>query len=106
MSWSPRRWLAPMSSARPRRCASCAPRGLARHARCRAKSAYVRWIVSPLSSPSGDPPASTAEPSVHCKLVVYQVPNPKVPHHYAKMVSLCLGSVAICEHHRAQMLSE
>ena len=28
----------------------------------------------------------------HCKLVVHQVPNLIVPHHYAKMVRLCLLS--------------
>jgi hypothetical protein len=32
---------------------------------------------------------------VACKLVIYQVPNLQVPYHYAKMVRLCLGSVAI-----------
>ena len=32
---------------------------------------------------------------IYYKLVVYQVTNVKVPHHYANMVRLCLGSVAI-----------
>ena len=30
-----------------------------------------------------------------CKMVVYQAPNLKVPHHYAKMERLCLCSAAI-----------
>ena len=30
-----------------------------------------------------------------CKLIVYQVPNLQVPYHYANLVRLWLGSVAI-----------
>ena len=33
--------------------------------------------------------------AVHSKMVVYQVPNLKVPHHYPEMVRLCLCSAAI-----------